>query len=229
MTRTRYVEGMSAARIDASDPGKPLLRGVFHEIAAPVALAASALLALAAAPGRARAAAVVYGTTLFALFLTSALYHRPNWPPRARLLMRRLDHAAILLLIAGTYTPFCLVLGGKTGNALLVVIWVGAALGLLRAILWAHAPRPLVAAIYVLLGWVVVPVMPSLLAVLGTPAVALLGAGGLVYTLGAVVYATQRPDPFPKVLGYHEVFHAMVIAAAALHFAVVAMAIGALG
>jgi hemolysin III len=143
--------------------------------------------------------------------------------------MRRLDHAAILLLIAGTYTPFCLVLGGKTGNALLVLIWVGAALGLLRAILWARAPRPIVAAIYVLLGWVVVPVMPSLLAVLGTPAVALLGAGGLVYTLGAVVYATKRPDPIPRILGYHEVFHAMVIAAAALHFAVAAMAIRALG
>jgi hemolysin III len=213
----------------AHAPAKPLLRGVFHQIAAPVAFGASALLAAAATPGRARTAALVYGATLFALFLTSALYHRPNWPPRARLLMRRLDHAAILLLIAGTYTPFCLLLGGKTGNALLVVVWSGAALGLLRAILWARAPRPLVAAIYVLLGWVVVPVMPSLLAVLGPQAVALLGAGGLVYTLGAVVYATRRPDPIPRVLGYHEVFHAMVIAAAALHFAVAAMAIRALG
>jgi hemolysin III len=213
----------------AHAPAKPLLRGVFHQIAAPVAFGASALLAAAATPGRARTAALVYGATLFALFLTSALYHRPNWPPRARLLMRRLDHAAILLLIAGTYTPFCLLLGGKTGNALLVLVWSGAALGLLRAILWARAPRPLVAAIYVLLGWVVVPVMPSLLAVLGPQAVALLGAGGLVYTLGAVVYATRRPDPIPRVLGYHEVFHAMVIAAAALHFAVAAMAIRALG
>jgi hemolysin III len=220
---------MSVTHVQDSAPAKPLLRGVFHQIAAPVAFGASALLAAAATPGRARTAALVYGATLFALFLTSALYHRPNWPPRARALMRRLDHAAILLLIAGTYTPFCLVLGGKAGNALLVLIWVGAALGLLRAILWARAPRPIVAAIYVLLGWVVVPVMPSLLAVLGTPAVALLGAGGLVYTLGAVVYATKRPDPIPRILGYHEVFHAMVIAAAALHFAVAAMAIRALG
>jgi hemolysin III len=143
--------------------------------------------------------------------------------------MRRLDHAAILLLIAGTYTPFCLLLGGALGDTLLWVIWTGAALGLARAILWPRAPRPLVAAVYVLLGWVVVPVLPALHARLGPHALALLGAGGLVYTLGAVVYAMRRPDPFPRVLGFHEIFHAMVVAAAALHFAVVAMAVRALG
>jgi hemolysin III len=220
---------VNASHVQVPAPAKPLLRGVFHEIAAPVAFAAAVLLASAAAPGTARTGAIVYGATLFGLFLTSALYHRPSWPPRARLLMRRLDHGAILLLIAGTYTPFCLLLGGLTGSALLWVIWTGAALGLVRAILWPRAPRPIVAAIYVLLGWVVVPVLPALLARLGPHALALLGAGGLVYTLGAVVYATQRPDPIPRVLGYHEVFHAMVVAAAALHFAVVAMAIGALG
>ena len=220
---------MSASHVQAPAPAKPLLRGVFHEIAAPVALFAGVLLAAAASPGRARAAAVVYGASLFALFLASALYHRPTWPPRARLLMRRLDHAAIPLLIAGTYTPFCLLLGGRTGNVLLGVVWAGAGFAVLRAVLWARAPRPLVTAIYLLLGWVVVPVLPALLARLGPQALALLLAGGLVYTLGAVVYAARRPDPFPRVLGFHEIFHAMVVAAAALHFAVVAMAIGALG
>ena len=229
MTQPRYPGDVNAAHADTPAPEKPLLRGVFHEIAAPVALAASALLARAAAPGRARTAAVVYGATLVALFLVSALYHRPNWAPRVRAVVRRLDHAAILLLIAGTYTPFCLILGGTAGKALLAIVWTGAALGLLRAILWARAPRALVAGIYLLLGWAVLPVLPSLHALLGAPALALLGAGGLVYSLGAVVYATRRPDPFPRVLGYHEIFHAMVIAAAALHFAVVAMAIRALG
>jgi hemolysin III len=143
--------------------------------------------------------------------------------------MRRLDHSAIFLLIAGTYTPFCLVLGGGAGTTLLAVVWAGAALGLVRAIVWPRAPKPLAAALYVLLGWAVVPVLPALGAALGTSALALLGAGGLVYTVGAVVYATRRPDPFPAVLGYHEVFHALVVVAAGLHLAVAAMAISALG
>jgi hemolysin III len=208
---------------------KPALRGVFHEIAAAASLAGGVLLAAAAAPGAARAAAGVYAATLFALFLTSALYHRPNWPPRARLFMRRLDHSAIFLLIAGTYTPFCLLLPPATGRTLLVVAWSGAALGIVRAVVWPRAPKVLAAAIYVLLGWIVVPVLPALGGILGRLPIALLAAGGIVYSLGAVVYAAKRPDPFPAVLGYHEVFHAMVVVAAALHFAVVALAVRAIG
>lgn len=204
---------------------KPLLRGVSHEIAAAVALAAWVGLALAAPSARALAAAHVYGASLFALFAVSALYHRPSWPPRARLLMRRLDHSAIFLLIAGTYTPMCLVLGGRLGTALLAVAWTGAALGVVQAVLWPRAPKPLVAVVYVALGWVVVPVLPALRADLGTAAVALLALGGIVYSLGAVVYATRRPDPFPRVFGYHEVFHAMVIAAATLHYVVATRAV----
>lgn len=204
---------------------KPLLRGVSHEIAAAVALAAWVGLALAATSARARAAAHVYGASLLALFAVSALYHRPSWPPRARLLMRRLDHSAIFLLIAGTYTPMCLVLGGARGGALLAIAWSGAALGVVQAVLWPRAPKPLVAVIYVALGWVVVPVLPALRARIGTAAVALLALGGVLYSMGAAVYATRRPDPFPRVFGYHEVFHAMVIAAAALHFVVAARAI----
>ncbi len=207
---------------------KPLLRGVSHEIAAAAALFAWGGLAVVAGPGRPRAAAIVYGASLFSLFFVSALYHRPTWNARARLLMRRLDHSAIFLLIAGTYTPFCLLLPPASGVPLLAIAWVGAAAGVLQSILWVRAPKPLVAAVYVLLGWAVVPVVPALRAALGGSAIALLLAGGAAYTLGALVYAARRPDPFPRVFGYHEVFHALVVAAAACHFAVAAAAIRAL-
>jgi hemolysin III len=207
---------------------KPLLRGVSHEIAAFAALAAWIGLAVAAHPGRGRVAADVYGASLFALFTISALYHRPTWPPRARLLWRRLDHSAIFLLIAGTYTPFCLLLGGTAGNALLAVVWGGAAAGVVQSVAWPTAPKPLSAAVYLLLGWVVVPVLPALRQELGLLSIGLLAAGGLAYSLGAVVYALRRPDPFPRVFGYHEVFHALVIVAAVLHFLVAARAVLAL-
>lgn len=209
-------------------PEKPLLRGVSHEIAAAAALFAWGALALAAGPSRARAAANVYGASLFTLFFVSALYHRPTWAPRARLLMRRLDHSAIFVLIAGTYTPFCLLLPPATGLPLLSIVWGGAAAGVLRAVLWVHAPKVLATAIYVLLGWAVVPMVPALRSALGAGAISLLLSGGAAYTLGAVVYATRRPDPFPRVFGYHEVFHALVVAAAACHFAVAMAAIRAL-
>jgi hemolysin III len=207
---------------------KPLLRGVSHELAAAVALAAWTALAHLAHGGRAATAANVYGASLFTLFAVSALYHRATWAPRARLLMRRLDHAAIFVLIAGTYTPFCLLLGGARGDALLALVWAGAALGIVREIVWVGAPKALVAALYVALGWVILPVLPALRALLGGAGVGLLAAGGVLYSAGAVVYATRRPDPFPRVFGYHEVFHALTIAAAALHFAVAGRAVLAL-
>jgi len=208
---------------------KPLLRGVSHEVAAFLALAGWMALVAVAPAGRARAAAGVYGATLFALFAVSALYHRPTWGTRARLLMRRLDHSAIFLLVAGTYTPFCLLLGGTAGYGLLAGIWVAAGLGVLQSIFWVDAPRPVVALFYLALGWAAVPIMPALRQVLGGGAIALLAAGGLAYTLGAVVYAARRPDPFPAVFGYHEIFHALVIAAAACHYTVAARAVRALG
>ncbi|HET8538970.1 MAG TPA: hemolysin III family protein, partial [Anaeromyxobacter sp.] len=148
-----------------------------------------------------------------------------SWPPRARAWMRRLDHSAIFLLVAGTYTPMCLLLPPASGLPLLAAVWAGASLGGVQSILWVPAPKPHVGAHAVALGWAVIPVLPELRAALGTPALALLAAGGAAYTLGAVVYAARRPDPFPRVFGYHEVFHALVIAAAACHLAVVARAI----
>jgi hemolysin III len=207
---------------------KPVLRGVSHEVAAFVSFAAWLTLVAAAPGGRARVAAGVYGATLVALFAVSALYHRPTWAPPARLLMRRLDHSVIFLLIAGTYTPFCLLLGAAKGTALLAGIWIAAALGVLQSVFWVRAPRPVAAIFYLALGWAAVPVLPPLRAALGGGAIALLAAGGLAYTLGALIYAARRPDPFPTVFGYHEIFHALVVAAAACHFAVAAQAIKAL-
>jgi len=208
---------------------KPLLRGVSHEIAAALALAAWVALAVLAPGARARTAAIVYGGSLFSLFAVSALYHRPQWPKRARLWMRRLDHSAIFLLIAGSYTPLCLLLPPARGLPMLAAAWTGAAIGIARAVFWVRAPRPLAVALYVLLGWLAVPMIPALRAVLGDGALALLAVGGLLYTLGAVVYATRRPDPFPRVFGYHEVFHALVIVAAACQLVVMAGAVRAIG
>jgi len=206
------------SRADSSHV-KPVLRGVSHEAAVLVALAACAVLLRAASSPRALAAALTYGASLAVLFGVSALYHRPTWAPAPRRWMRRLDHSAIFLLIAGTYTPFCLLLGGRRGLILLAVVWGAALLGILRCMLWVDAPRALSTAIYVGLGWVIVPVLPELHAAVGSSGIGLLMAGGIAYSVGAVVYATRWPDPAPAVFGYHEVFHALVIAAAACHFA----------
>ncbi len=224
---SRAPPGPTAPALDRAAE-KPLLRGVTHEIAAAAALVAWIGLAAVAPSPRARLAATVYGATLLALFTVSALYHRPTWTPRARLFWRRLDHSAIFLLIAGTYTPFCLLLGGDAGRALLVVVWAGATAGVLQAVAWPTAPKPLVAVVYVVLGWVVIPVLPALRLQLGPAFIGLLAAGGITYSLGAAVYALRRPDPFPRVFGYHEVFHALVVAAAVLHFVVAARAVLAL-
>src|SRR5512146_2382471 len=203
-----------------SIPTKPLLRGVSHEVAAVAALLGWGVIAVAAPTAAARTAAHTYGACLFALFAVSATYHRPTWSRRARAWMRRLDHSAIFLLIAGTYTPLCFLLGGHVGSALLAVVWTGAVLGIARSVLWVRAPKTLVALLYVALGWVLLPVLPAVRDAVGTGGLTLLAAGGIAYTVGAGVYATRRPNPWPRVFGYHEVFHVLVIAAAGCHFAV---------
>jgi hemolysin III len=207
---------------------KPKLRGVSHEFAALVALACCAVLFRAAPSPRAMLAAGAYGVSLVALFGVSALYHRPTWAAGPRRWLRRLDHAAIFLLIAGTYTPICLLIGGRPGSVVLAVVWVGASLGILQCLLWVDAPRALVASIYVALGWVAVSVLPELRTTVGGRGLALLLAGGLAYSAGAAVYAARWPDPAPSVFGYHEIFHTLVIAAAACHFAVVLPVVRAL-
>ena len=209
-------------------PPKPLLRGVLHEVAAFVAAVAGAILFFRASGTRARAGALVYGISLVTLLAVSATYHRKNWSEKLRAVWRRLDHSAIFLLIAGTYTPFSFLLRSRTGWILLGVVWAGAIAGIVLSVAWVKAPKALVAAVCVLLGWAALPLLPALKAALGTGAVALLAAGGVVYSLGAAVYALRRPNLFPRVFGYHELFHALVIAAAGCHFAVVARAVSAL-
>jgi hemolysin III len=203
---------------------KPRLRGVWHQWAFYVSLALGAALVVAAPAGQPRLAAAVYAVSVAALFGTSALYHRITWASQAaRRWMRRLDHSMIFFLIAGTYTPFALlVLDGALATVILVVVWSGALAGILMKLVWIDAPKALVAILYLALGWVAVAAFPTLLDELGITGMALVAVGGLLYTAGALVYAFQRPNPAPAVFGYHEVFHALVILAAALQYAVIA-------
>jgi hemolysin III len=209
-----------------SAPVKPKLRGVLHEYAFFVSVPCGAGLILAASGGRARLAAAIYAVAVSALLGTSALYHRVTWRPAARRWMRRLDHSMIFVLIAGTYTPVALLaLRGSLASAILIVLWAGALGGVVFKLVWIDAPKWLLAAVYVVLGFVSAAVFGELPAAIGWLGVAGLGVGGLLYTAGAVVYASQRPNPAPAVFGYHEVFHVLVIAAAALHYAVIAFAV----
>jgi hemolysin III len=203
---------------------KPRLRGVWHQWAFFVSVAIGAALVIAAPSGQPRLAAAIYALTVTALFGTSALYHRVTWASvAARRWMRRLDHSMIFCLIAGTYTPFALlVLDGDLATVILIVVWAGALAGVLMKLVWIDAPKALVAVTYVMLGWVAVAAFPTMIERLGVTASTLVAVGGLLYTLGALVYAFQRPDPAPSVFGYHEVFHALVILAAALQYAVIA-------
>jgi len=181
-------------------------------------------LLLAEHNGRATAAVAIYAFSVAGLFGASALYHRIDWSTTgARRWMRRLDHSMIFLLIAGTYTPFAvLALNGPLATAILIVVWVAALGGIVLKLACIDAPDRLVALIYVAIGWVALAAFPQLLDKLGVTATAMVAAGGLLYTVGAVVYARKRPDPSPTVFGYHEIFHALVILAAALQYAVVA-------
>jgi hemolysin III len=203
---------------------KPRLRGVVHEYAFFVALVAGAALLVVAPAGKARVAIAIYVLGLAGLLGTSALYHRVTWrKPNVRRWLRRLDHSMIFLLIAGTYTPFALlVLSQPLGTVVLVLIWTGAVGGIVLSLLWPDAPRPVSAAIYISLGWVAIIAMPQLFHRLGALGIVLIAAGGLLYSAGAIIYARKRPDPVPTVFGYHEIFHVLVVAAAALHFAVIA-------
>jgi hemolysin III len=202
---------------------KPRLRGVLHQYAFAVSLLVGAALVVVAPSGPARAAVMIYALSMSGLFGTSALYHRIDWSPRTRRWMRRLDHAMIFVLIAGTYTPFALlVLDGALATAILVGVWGGAVGGIIQQLVWADAPKWLTSAIYVSLGAFAILAMPAMLEAVGVVPVALVGLGGLLYIAGAGVYAMERPDPVPAVFGFHEVFHALVIAAAVLQCAVVA-------
>jgi hemolysin III len=197
---------------------RPRLRGVLHEASLPLFVAAGVVLVALAGTSRGRVAMAAYGGGLAVCLGVSALYHRGRWTPSVRTLLCRVDHSTIFALIAGTYTPVCLlVLSGPLAYAVLGAVWGGGLLGALRSFLWPDAPAWIEVTPYALLGWVVVIALPQLVAGVGVGGMSLFGIGGLLYTVGAVIYGLQRPDPFPKVFGYHEIFHSLVVLGAAAH------------
>jgi hemolysin III len=202
---------------------KPKLRGVLHEGAFVIALVLAPFLILAAEGERRRLAAAVFAGSVAACFGASALYHRVTWTPRVRLWMRRIDHAGVYLLIAGTYTPVSLlVLTGAWRPVVLTIVWAGAVAAIVLKFVWVAAPKWLTAAIGIALGWVAVVALPQLVTRLNPAAVSLLLLGGLAYTAGAVVYARRSPDPVPAVFGYHELFHALTIVGVACQYVAIA-------
>jgi hemolysin III len=204
---------------------RPKLRGLLHGIAFPLTLAAGIVLVSLAGSERARIGCAVYALSACLLFGVSALYHRWHGSPRVRSLLRRMDHANIFLIIAGTYSPIALiVLRGRTSEVVLTVVWAGAVLGIAMQLLWTSAPRWLYVPIYLALGWVAVFVIPDLLHHGGVAVLVLVAVGGALYSLGAVVYAFKRPDPVPRIFGYHEVFHALTVAAFVLQYVAVSIA-----
>lgn len=202
----------------------PRLRGVSHLWACGVALLAGSILVALAPAGAGKLAALIYATSLCGMLGASAAYHRlQSARPRVRSLLRRLDHSMIFVLVAGTTTPFALLLlGGAARVVVLGSVWAGALAGVAFAALWPSAPNWLRAVLYLALGWGAAASAPGVLDAAGAGPVILLALGGLLYTAGAVVYVRQRPDPSPEVFGYHEVFHLFVLAASAVHFAAVA-------
>ena len=208
---------------DIEDELRPLLRGVSHAYAFWAALAAAVALVVLAPGATARVAGAVYGVGLCALFLASSTYHRWRWNPRWKPVLRRIDHSTIFVFIAASYTPVALlVLHGALRWVVLGGVWAGAIGGVALSVAWITAPRALAAACYVGLGWFAVIAVPQLVSALPVTPLVLFAAGGILYSIGALVYATRRPNPWPRTFGFHEVFHALVIAAAAAHFVALA-------
>jgi len=202
---------------------RPLLRGRLHAGGAVLAIVATALLVERTWSDTLRAVTMlIFGLSMVELYVVSATYHMGPWEGRKRSVFRALDHANIYVLIAGTFTPICVnVLDGWLRVAVLAVVWVLALSGVLAAAFALRLPRWGSVALYLILGWVALPALPELFRLLPAEPIALMFLGGVFYSVGAVVYALRRPDPFPRVLGFHEVFHLFVIAGSAAFFAVV--------
>jgi len=213
-----------AATADKTGAPKPSLRGVLHQWAAVYALGAGTALVALAPTAYAAVAAAIYAASLVVLLTVSAVYHRFQWTPRVRTWLRRADHASIFLLIGGSYTPIAmLALGGDAGRHLLIVIWCGVALGVLVSMLWPGAPKWVSAALAIAVGWTIVPYLGAVGRALDTTEIWLIALGGIAYTVGAVVYAAKRPNPWPRSFGYHEIFHALTLVGAGLHFVAMAL------
>ncbi|HEU5042762.1 MAG TPA: hemolysin III family protein [Nocardioidaceae bacterium] len=204
---------------------KPHLRGWIHAVTAPLTLAAGIVLVVLSPTATTRIGSAVFATTAMVLFTVSGIYHRGKWGPRAWAFLRRFDHANIFLLIAGSYTPFTLLLlEGRNQAILLSVVWSGAVLGVLFRVFWTDAPRWLYTPIYIALGWAAVFFFPDFVSGTGAAVITLMVVGGGLYTLGGVVYGFKRPDPFPRWFGFHEVFHTLTIAAFVSHYVGVSIA-----
>ena len=201
--------------------GKPRLRGRLHQYAFFVALVCGIVLCAVAAtrPGLAPLlSTLVYSVTVCGLFGISALYHRRHWGDRGYQVMRRLDHSMIFIFIAGTYTPFCLLLlEGDKATLMLGLIWIGAIGGVALKSIWPHLPRWVGAPLYLALGWAAVAILPDILHNGGVADLVLLATGGVIYSVGAIFYALRRPNPWPNVFGHHEFFHACTLVAAICH------------
>jgi hemolysin III len=208
---------------DAAE-AKPLLRGVLHQVAFFLSLGAGAVLIAGTSGAVNHAAAAVFGGAAAGMFGASALYHRVPWRPSTRRWMRRVDHAGVFLMIAGSYTAYGLVvLSGAWRIGVLAVVWSGACASIALRIVWVEAPGWLAATLAIAIGWVVVVVLPDVFQTLGPAGFGLLLSGGLLYTAGGVVYALRRPNPFPAVFGFHELFHALVVAGVACQYAALAL------
>jgi hemolysin III len=211
----------TAPRLRPVDIGKPRMRGWLHAYAAGVAVICGLVLCSLAAtrPGWAPLlSCLIYSVTVCALFTTSALYHRRVWSERGYKIMRRLDHSMIFIFIAGTYTPFCvLLLPTRLATILLATVWAGAIAGVILKMAYPHGRRWLSAPLYLALGWVAVAVLPDILHKGGVTTLVLLAVGGAAYSVGAVFYALRRPNPWPTVFGHHEFFHACTLVAAICH------------
>lgn len=204
---------------------KPKLRGWLHAVTSPLTLVAGVVLIVLSPTVASRVGSAVFMGSAVLLFSVSAIYHRGSWSPRVWSFLQRFDHANIFLLIAGSYTPFTLLLlDGATRTVMLSVVWGGAALGVALRLFWRQAPRWAFVPIYLALGWAAVFVAPQFAASASTAVIALIAAGGLLYTLGGVVYGFRKPDPFPSWFGFHEVFHTLTIAAFISHYVGVSLA-----
>jgi hemolysin III len=226
--RDAAMDRVTDARDAAADfiaKSKPRLRGVSHEYAFFASLVLGAALIVAAKGSEARLAVTIYAASLSALFGVSALYHRVDWQrPEIRRWMRRLDHTMIFVLIAGTVTPFALlVMEGSFATGLLIAVWAGALAGTVVELVWVDHPKWVAAIVYIAVGSIGAVGFPAIVVEAGVVAGVLIALGGALYVTGAIIYAAQRPDPSPTVFGYHEIFHVLVIAAAAAHFAAIAL------
>ncbi|MCX4564819.1 PAQR family membrane homeostasis protein TrhA [Streptomyces albogriseolus] len=210
---------------DLVEPVKPRLRGWLHAAMVPASLSAGIVLVCLARTGQAVLGCTVYAVTAWLLFGTSAVYHLGTWGPLGEAVLRRFDHANIFLIIAGTCTPLAVLLSSDRQALLLWIVWTGALAGIAFRVLWVNAPRWLYTPCYLALGWAPVRYLPDFLHTGGAAVVTLIVTGGLLYSAGAVVYAVQRPNPSPRWFGFHEVFHALTVAAFTAHYIAISLAV----